>query len=194
MGTPTVTRSGDRGMAWNVGHTMGRGLPSPPLRRRPTVFAPPPVVWRVEYSERGIARIKAITLVACHPARLAIAAVLLSLSATALAAGQTTGSIEGAIVDPEREPMTWRRGDGDRPRRAPGTCDRRGRRLHGRRSGARRLCRHGGAARLRGRGDPGLLRGGCHGNDPDRAADHAPARNGQRGRRGAPDLRAHPVP
>ncbi len=52
----------------------------------------------------GIARIKARTLVACTPARLAIAAVLLSLSATALAAGQTTGSIEGAIVDPNGSP------------------------------------------------------------------------------------------
>ena len=29
---------------------------------------------------------------------------------------------------------------------------------------------------------------------PIGAADHAPARNGQRGRRGAPDLRAHPGP
>ena len=52
----------------------------------------------------GVARIKAITLVACTPARLAIAAVLWSLSATALAAGQTTGSIEGAIVDPNGRP------------------------------------------------------------------------------------------
>ena len=47
---------------------------------------------------------QASTLVACTPARLAIAAVLLSLSATALAAGQTTGSIEGAIVDPNGSP------------------------------------------------------------------------------------------
>ena len=52
----------------------------------------------------GIARIKASTLVACPPARLAIAAVLWSWSATALAAGQTPGSIEGAIVDPNGRP------------------------------------------------------------------------------------------
>ena len=48
---------------------------------------------------------KAMTLAACNPARLAIAAVLLSLSATALGAGQTTGSIEGAIVDPNGSPL-----------------------------------------------------------------------------------------
>ena len=52
----------------------------------------------------GIARINARPLVVCPPARLAIAAVWVSLSATALAAGQTTGSIEGASVAPNGRP------------------------------------------------------------------------------------------
>ena len=101
----------------------------------------------------GIARINASPLVACTPARLAIAAVWLSLSATALGGRPDDWLDRRRHRRPEREPMTWRRGDGDRPRRAPGPGDRRGRRLQGRRSGARRRCRHGGAARGRGRGD-----------------------------------------
>ena len=31
----------------------GEGSPFSSSSTRPTVFAPPPVVWRVEYSERG---------------------------------------------------------------------------------------------------------------------------------------------
>ena len=143
----------------------------------------------------GIARIKARTLVACTPCpprhRRRIVVVV----------GHRAGGRPDDWLDrrrhrrPEREPMTWRRGDGDRPRRALGTCDRRGRRLHGRRSGARatlssrRRCQVSRPWRV-----PVSCGAGCHGNDPDRAADHAPARNGQRGRRGAPDLRAQHCP
>ena len=51
------------------------------------------------------ARMKAITLYAYNPGRLAIAALLLSLSATVIAAAQTTGSIDGAVVDANGNPL-----------------------------------------------------------------------------------------
>ena len=51
------------------------------------------------------ARMKAVTPHACRAVRVAIAVALLSLPAAAPAAAQTTGSIEGAIVDANGSPL-----------------------------------------------------------------------------------------
>ena len=48
---------------------------------------------------------KTMTLDACHPGQLAIAVVLLSLSVAVTAAAQTTGFIDGAVVDANGTPL-----------------------------------------------------------------------------------------
>ena len=48
---------------------------------------------------------KTMTLDACHPGQLAIAVVLLSLSVAVTAAAQTTGLIDGAVVDANGTPL-----------------------------------------------------------------------------------------
>ena len=76
---------------------------------------------------------KVTTSAVCTSIRLGIATALLSLSVAAAASAQTAGTIEGSVVDANGQPAARRRGDGERSRRAPGTRDRRRRRLHGHR-------------------------------------------------------------
>ena len=90
----------------------------------------------------------------------------------------------------ERQSAARRPGDVDRFRRARGTRERPRRRLRGRRSGGRRLPRHGDPIGLRDDGTRSLRRAGRDRNRADCPADRTAARDGQRRRRGAAHLRA----